>query len=135
MKKTVVSVWRIQAPIVRLAMYARVPTFDVGTDNIEAAIRHFNDVSVPQLEEFEGFQSATMLVDRKKGIVRIIALYDSEQSIASTDAGAKHLRGEFLESIKDVRLVSLEIYEVAVQVGQAEFAGVSSSNSCLGGGC
>jgi hypothetical protein len=116
-------------------MYVRVPTFDIGPDRIEDAIRHFQDVSLPQLEEFEGFHSAAMLVDRKKGIVQIIAYYDTEEAITSTADGAKRLRDEFLKGVPGGKLVALDIYEVAVEVGERELVGVRRSGACGSGGC
>jgi hypothetical protein len=69
-------------------MYARVPTFNMSAENIDAAILHFENVTVPGLRKLPGFKGATLLVSREKGMAEKF--------------GAE--------------LVSLEEFEVAVEV-------------------
>jgi hypothetical protein len=96
-------------------MYVRMPTFDVGPTNIDASIRYFQEKSLPQLQKLTGFEGATMLVDRHKGIVRILTHYSSRDALAASSEAAKRLRTEFVESHEGANVVSVEEYEVAVQ--------------------
>jgi hypothetical protein len=100
-------------------MYVRMPTFEVVPDKIEASIHYFQETSLPQLQKLTGFEGATMLVDRDKGIVRILTYYISREALESSTEVAKRLRAEFVESHEGAKVVSVEAYEVAVQVGLA----------------
>jgi hypothetical protein len=42
-------------------MYARVPTFKMSVESLDAAILHFERVTVPRLRELPGFKGATLL--------------------------------------------------------------------------
>lgn len=97
-------------------MYARVPTFSkISAENIDAAILHFEDVTVPQLRKFPGFKGATLLVSREKGMSRAIIYWDSRETLDSSFEPTKGLRAEYTEKF-GAELVSLEEFEVAVQV-------------------
>lgn len=96
-------------------MYVRMPTFDVGPGNIEASIDYFRKMSLPQLQKLTGFEGATMLVDRGNGMVRILTHYSSQEALESSSEVAKRLRNEFVESHEGAKVVSVEVYEVAVR--------------------
>jgi heme-degrading monooxygenase HmoA len=96
-------------------MYARVPTFKIGADNIESAMRQFEDVSLPQLRKLPGFKGATMLVNREKGMFQIVAYWDSREALDSSAEATRALREEAAKKL-NAELVSLEIWEVAVDV-------------------
>jgi hypothetical protein len=96
-------------------MYARVPTFKIGAESIDAAVRHFKDVTVPELRKLPGFEGATMLVSREKGMARAIVCWDSRQTLDSSFEPTKGLRAEYTEKF-GAELVSLEEFEVAVEV-------------------
>ena len=97
-------------------MYARVPTFiKFPAENIDAAILHFENVTVPQLRKLPGFKGATLLVSREKGMSRAIVYWDSRETLESSFEPTKGLRAEYTEKF-GAELGSLEEFEVAVQV-------------------
>ena len=95
--------------------YARVPTFKISAQGIDAAIRHFEEVSLVQLRKLPGLKGATMLVSREKGLIRIVVYWDSRETLDSSAETAKGLRAEFAAKL-GAELLSLEEFEVAVQV-------------------
>ena len=96
-------------------MYARVPTFKMSAESIDAAILHFENVTVPRLRKLPGFKGATLLVSREKGMARAIVYWDSRETLDSSFEPTKGLRAEYTEKF-GAELVSLEEFEVAVQV-------------------
>jgi hypothetical protein len=97
-------------------MYARVPTFTkISANDADAAILHFQTVTVPRLRELPGFEGATLLVNREKGMSRAIVLWDSRETLDSSFEPTKGLRAEYTEKF-GAELASLEEFEVAVQV-------------------
>jgi hypothetical protein len=96
-------------------MYARVPTFNMGAESIDAAILHFENVTVPGLRKLPGFKGATLLVSREKGMARAIVCWDSRETLDSSFEPTKGLRAEYTEKF-GAELVSLEEFEVAVEV-------------------
>jgi hypothetical protein len=97
-------------------MYARVPTFTkLSADNIDAAILHFENVTVPQLRKLPGFKGAALLVSREKGMSRAIVYWDSRETLDTSLEPTKSLRADYVEKF-GAELASLEEFEVAVQV-------------------
>jgi hypothetical protein len=96
-------------------MYARVPTFKMSAESIDAAILQFEQVTVPRLRDLLGFKGATLLVSRETGMTRAIVYWDSRETLDSSFEPTKSLRAEYTEKF-GAELVSLEAFEVAVQV-------------------
>ena len=99
-----------------VAMYARVPTFKVSAQNIDASIRYFEETTLVQLQKIPGFKGGTMLVSRDNGIVRIIAFWESREALDSSFEPTKALRAAYTDKF-GAELASLEVFEVAVQTG------------------
>ena len=96
-------------------MYARVPTFKIGVQDLDASIRFFEETTLPRLREIAGFKGATVLVDRQTGVLRIVAYWDSRESLRSSFEPTKALRAAYVDKLGAEQL-SLEEFEVAVQV-------------------
>lgn len=96
-------------------MYARVPTFKVGAENIDASVRHFEETSLPQLRNLPGFKGATVLASRETGILRVIAYWDTREDLDSSFEPTKAVRAQYADKF-GAELVSLEVFEVPVQV-------------------
>jgi hypothetical protein len=96
-------------------MYARVPTFQISAESIDAAILHFEEVAVPRLRKLPGFKGATLLVSREKGMARAVVYWDSRETLDSSFEPTKGLRAEYTEKF-GAELASIEEFEVAVQV-------------------
>jgi hypothetical protein len=95
-------------------MYARVPTFKLSTEKIDASVRHFEEKSLTALREIPGFKGGTVLVDREKGILRIAAFWENREALDASFEPTKRLRAEYTEKF-GAELVSLEEFEVAGQ--------------------
>lgn len=67
-------------------MYARVPTFKVSAPKIDASVMHFEEGSLPELRKIPGFKGGTVLVDREKGVLRIVALWESREALGSSSS-------------------------------------------------
>ena len=96
-------------------MYARVPAFKFGAKDIDAAIKLFEEKTLPQLRTVAGFKGATMLVDRETGLVRTVVYWESREALDSSFEPTKALRAQFVNEF-GAELVSVEQFEVAVQV-------------------
>jgi heme-degrading monooxygenase HmoA len=95
-------------------LYARVPTFKISVQSIDASIRYFEEATSAQLRKIPGFRGGTMLVNRDEGIVRIVALWESREALDSSFEPTKALRAAYSDKF-GAELVSLEEFEVAVQ--------------------
>jgi hypothetical protein len=96
-------------------MYARVPTFKMSVESLDAAILHFERVTVPRLRELPGFKGATLLVSRENGLTRAVVCWESHETLDSSFEPTKGLRAEYTEKF-GAELISLEEFEVAVQI-------------------
>jgi heme-degrading monooxygenase HmoA len=95
-------------------MHARVPTFKLTTEKIDDSVRHFQEKSLIALREIPGFKGGTILVDREKGILRIVVFWEDREALDSSFEPTKRLRAEYTEKF-GAELVSLEEFEVAGQ--------------------
>ncbi len=107
-------------------MHARVSTIRVGSQNIDAAIRQFEEVTLPQARNIPGFLGARMLVDREGGVSRTLTYWDSEGALTASAETANRLRAAFVKDAADAELISVETFEVAVDEGQWRQGKVSS---------
>jgi heme-degrading monooxygenase HmoA len=96
-------------------MYARVPTFKVTADKLDASIDHFKAGSLPALQKLPGFKGATLLADRERGLLRVIAYWEDRAALDASFEPTKGIRGEYADKF-GAELASLEVFEVALQV-------------------
>jgi hypothetical protein len=95
-------------------MYTRVSTINAGAQGIDAAIREFSEVTLPRVRDFPGFERATLLVSREKGIIRLLAYWDSREALDKFAEEMDRLRDEFVEKIGNAMIISVETFEVAL---------------------
>ena len=96
-------------------MYARVPTFKVDPSRMDEVIHYFEDVTTPRLRSFHGFEGGELLVDRQTGMFRVVAHWDSRESLEGSREGVKPLRADVVREFGG-EIVSVEEFEVAVNV-------------------
>ncbi len=101
-------------------MYARVTTVEVPPDAVDAAVRQFEEVTLPQIQSFPGWEGATMFVDRENGVVRTLAYFSGREPLDSSRETAKRLRSDFVERAQSARLISVEEFEVALRAEPAK---------------
>lgn len=99
-------------------MYTRVVTMRVGSGNIESATRFFEEKTLPQVRQVAGFKGATFMVNRDSGIARAIIFWNSSQDVDGSTEIAARLRGEFVSNVPGSSILSVEVFEVAVDVGE-----------------
>ena len=95
-------------------MYARVSTIKTGVPGIDGAIRDFRDVTLPQIRPLHGFKGATLLADREMGVTRVLTYWDSLEALDASTETANRVRAAFVDKTGGAELVSVEIFEVAV---------------------
>lgn len=95
-------------------MFARVSTIKMGVDQIESSIKYFEEVSLPEARKLAGFEGATYLVNRSKGMTRSLTYWASREDLDGSAETATRLRSNLTEQSVGAELVSVEIYEVAV---------------------
>jgi quinol monooxygenase YgiN len=99
-------------------MYARIPTFKVNPGRMDEVIHYFKETTVPRLQKFQGFEGAEMLVNRQTGLFRVVAHWDSRESLEGSSEGVKPLRADVVREFGG-EIVSVEEFEVAVKVPAA----------------
>jgi heme-degrading monooxygenase HmoA len=97
-------------------MNARVSTIKVAPEQIDGSIRYFEEVVVPDASELTGFKGATLLVHREKGMTRSITYWDSRDDLDGSAEAATRLRTGLKDRADTAELISVEVYEVAVDV-------------------
>lgn len=94
-------------------MFARARTTHGVPEKIDEGIRQFRDVVVPAYKNVSGFKGGYMLVDRKKGKLIGITLWDTEADMHATEAVSQKLRTAGSQAAGG-DVPSVEVYEVAV---------------------
>ena len=97
-------------------MYARVSTIKMGAGQIDSSVRHFEEVTLPEARKLPGFEGATLLVNRDKGITRALTFWSSREDLDASAEAATRLRTRLMQGADGAELVSVEIFEVAVDV-------------------
>jgi quinol monooxygenase YgiN len=62
-------------------MYARVVTAQISPDQVDEAIRLWQEFVAPSVKQQPGFNSARLLVERKTGKVRSMGLWQTEADL------------------------------------------------------
>lgn len=103
-------------------MYVRTSTIEVPADKLGAAIRYFQDVTLPEVRKLPGWEGIDLLVDREHGIMRVIAYWSSRELLESATEVTNHLRNQIVKDGQGTRVASVEVYEIAVQEGRGRLA-------------
>ncbi len=96
-------------------MHARVGTYAGAADQLDEATRNFERDS-EAVAALEGFEGAYLLVDRGNGRALTVTLWSNEDAVAASAQRADEIRAQ-ATGPAGVSIESVEIYEVAVQVG------------------
>jgi len=71
-------------------MWARVSTYQLPSDDVDAAVERFNQ-ALGDLQE-PGLERAELLIDRSSGKALTITVWDSEETLLSSVEAANRLR-------------------------------------------
>lgn len=76
-------------------------------------IRAFNEVGLPRLQAIDGFQGASMLMDRARGMASVGVIYQDMDALAASRAAQAAVRkAAFMQLEGAAQLVALEEMEV-----------------------
>ena len=90
-------------------MFARVSTYDIP--NAEGAAEAF-EAALPAIREMQGVTDAYLLVDRNRGKVLTITLWESEEAVRASEEAANRARSE-ASAAAGGSIQNVETYEVA----------------------
>ena len=71
-------------------MYARIGTFDVPPDKVEAVTKYFHDEAVPAFSRHAGFLGYQAYVDRDKGRIIGISLWTTRAALETSTERRDH---------------------------------------------
>lgn len=90
-------------------MWARVSTYQLPADNVDAAVERFNqalgDVKEPGLERAE------LLVDRSSGKALTITVWGSEETLQASVEAANQIRSSAADAA-DVSILDVSHFEI-----------------------
>jgi len=95
-------------------MYARVTTIQGPPASVDESIIVTREKALPQARQIQGFKGALSLVDRTTGKGLTITLWESEESLRTSDEAASQIRSDAVSAISGAEIVSVERYEVAI---------------------
>ena len=94
-------------------MYARVNILEGPPERMDDALRYFQENVLPRLKQMDEFKGTIALGDRQSGKTLGITLWESEEAIRATEAGADRSRSRLAEATGET-VAGVEIYEVAL---------------------
>ena len=94
-------------------MHVRVTTIQGAPDKMDAAGRHMQEQTLPQLQNMEGFQGFVALGDRQSGKMLGVAFWESEEALRATEGAVSSVRSGAAEAADGI-VASVEEYEVLV---------------------
>jgi heme-degrading monooxygenase HmoA len=98
-------------------MHARVSFYEGGTEfDFDKGVRAFEE-ALSSVQEMEGEQGATLLVDRKSGKAITITYWDTEEHLESSVEAADRVRQQAADT-GGLVIRAVEHYEVAVEQGR-----------------
>ena len=94
-------------------MYARVNILEGPPERMDDALRYFQENVLPRLKQMDEFKGTIALGDHQSGKRLGITLWESEEAIRATEAGADRSRSRLAEATGET-VAGVEIYEVAL---------------------
>ena len=96
-------------------MHARMTRFEGSPDRIDDAVRQTEDVWLPKIREFDGFQGINTLADRSTGTIVSITYWESEDAMRASEEKVSAVRKDVADAVAVRAQPTLERYEVVVQ--------------------
>jgi heme-degrading monooxygenase HmoA len=90
------------------AQAARVSVLEGPDDRLDEGVEEV----LPQLRQLDGFRGVVSLVDRERGRVKVITLWDSSDSLRASEEQANQLRQRAAEGAS-AQIVDVKRFEVA----------------------
>jgi heme-degrading monooxygenase HmoA len=95
-------------------MFARQSTLLGKPDQIDGAIRNFNERIHPALRQLTGFAGTELMTDRKSGKVVAITFWETEQALRDSESKADELRRSAATQVQATTEPLVERFEVAM---------------------
>ena len=97
-------------------MWARVSTYQLPSDDVDAAIQRFNQ-ALGDVDEL-GLERAELLVDRSSGKALTITVWSSEETLQASVEAANQIRDSAAEEAS-VSILDVSHYEILEPIGGA----------------
>src|SRR5918997_2760964 len=94
-------------------MYARLTTIEGSPEKMDDAERHFQEQTIPQLQQMDGFKGFIALGDRNSGRLVGVAFWEDEEALRATDQEVSGVRSGVADAVGGT-VTSVEQYEVLV---------------------
>lgn len=97
-------------------MQARLTTIKVRPDQVDEAVRLWQDSVLPAAQRQPGFRGAMMLSDRATGKNLVIGLWGTEADLSASGEGSDYLREQLAKFVRQLGVSPIvENYEVSAQ--------------------
>lgn len=103
-------------------MFVRLARYDVPNHRIEEAVEAFEEAA-RELEGTDGLQGGYVLRDTESGGIVTLTLWDSRQSMDTSETRAAGLRKEAMQRV-DGNVASVQTLDVEVEIGATRPAAV-----------
>lgn len=81
-------------------MFTRTTTTTADPSCLDAGIRHVRDVTMPALEQYDGYVGLSMLADRSTGQCIVTSAWESEEAMRATTDAVQSLRDRAIEVLR-----------------------------------
>jgi heme-degrading monooxygenase HmoA len=98
------------------AMFARVSTYAASPADVDRLVKAFD--ADDRLSQMAGIRDAFLLVDRASGRALTVTLWESEEAMTASAAGATQVRQDAANT-GGGSIQSVETYEVALHMADA----------------
>lgn len=92
--------------------YVRTTWTHVEQENIDSALDLYKDGMLPQIEQFEGFASASLLIDRATGRGALSVAFDSREALERTREPAQEMRDQAEQA--GIQVIEMAEFELAL---------------------
>ncbi|MEY9891710.1 heme-degrading monooxygenase HmoA [Catenulispora sp. MAP5-51] len=91
----------------------RLQRMAFAPDHADKLVKAFKEVGLPQLQELDGFQGASLLLERNLGMGGVSVIFQDMDALAASRGPQAAIRKAAFEQIKEgVQLIALEEFEV-----------------------
>ena len=101
-------------------MFVRMTRVESSPDELDAAIAHYRDQVANQVKNLPGYLGAALHADRATGTRQSLMMWDSEETLRSSEQTAERLRGQ-VGSTGGSRVMDVDRLEVLLQERSGPF--------------
>lgn len=99
-----------------MAEWARVVSAETSPDRVDDAVAYMRDVAVPGASALGGFRRGFWLMDRQTGKASIVTVFESQEALEASAAGAEKLRSGATDAF-GASFTGMSHYEVVAEGG------------------